>query len=113
MTLQMPSSPLVIGWGLPSSSPEAVTCCAFGANSLTVMLPSALTSGETYAGPPRPPPRPPRPPAGGAPAGGWPNATEETITASAAADITIPTRRVMLISSAVCSICCFLLLEPV
>ena len=64
VTLQMPSSPLVIGWGLPSSSPEAVTCCAFGANSLTVMFPSALTSGETVRRP-APPAAPAAPSAGG------------------------------------------------
>src|SRR6476646_3092323 len=80
VTDQMPLSPLVIGCGLPSSSPLAVTCCALGAKNRTVTLPSAATSGDAYAGPPRPPPRPP----GGAPAGGWaiaiPPLTPRTIT---------------------------------
>ena len=64
LTLQIPLSPLVIGYGLPSSSPFTVTCCAFGASSRNVIERSAPTSGETYVGPPRPPPRAPG--AGGA-----------------------------------------------
>ena len=71
VTVHMPFSPLVIGCGLPSSSPLAVTCVAFGARYRSVTVRSAPISGEITTGP-RGPPRPGAagPPGTGAPAGG-------------------------------------------
>ena len=51
VTLQMPFSPFVIGCGLPSSSPLAITDVAFGARYRNVIVWSAPTSGDTRPAP--------------------------------------------------------------
>src|SRR6476620_9699933 len=65
VTVQIPSDPLVIGCGLPSSSPLTVTWDAFGARYRSVSVRSAETSGDITEGP-----RPPRPPGPAGVAGG-------------------------------------------
>jgi hypothetical protein len=70
-TLQTPFSSLLIGCGLPSSSPLTVTCFAFGAEYRKVIVRSAPTSGEMSCGPPLPCP---------APAGAWALAGEQRNT---------------------------------
>src|SRR3954466_2744951 len=66
VTVHTPSSPFVIGCGLPSISPTTLTSLAFGARNRSVNVLSGLTCGDTSA--PRPPPRPAG--AGVCPAGG-------------------------------------------
>src|SRR6187431_2832558 len=73
VTVQIPSAPLVIGCGLPSSSPLAVTWVALGARYRSVSVLSAPISGETTVGP-----RAPRPPPAGGAAGGCARAADAT-----------------------------------
>jgi hypothetical protein len=66
VAVHTPSSPFVIGCGLPSISPMTFTSLAFGARKRSVIVRSAFTCGDTIAGG-RAPPRP----ACGADAGAW------------------------------------------